>query len=93
MLFRSIVGERAQVDFKSNIRGNEVTETIRIKVRNHKNEAAEVLIYEHPWRWSQWEIVKSSADWQKVDQSTLKFPVTIAKDEEKVVTYTIRYTW
>jgi len=29
----------------------------------------------------------------KVDQSTLKFPVKIGKDQEKVVTYTIRYTW
>jgi len=88
-----IVGERAQVDFKSNVKGNEVSETIRIKVRNHKNEAAEVLVYEHPWRWSQWEITKSSADWKKVDQSTIKFPLKIAKDEEKVLTYTIRYTW
>ena len=88
-----IVGERAQKDFKSMASGRIVEETIEIKVRNHKNETAEVQVYEHPWRWSQWEVIKSSTDWEKVDQSTLKFPVKIAKDGEKVISYTIRYSW
>lgn len=88
-----IVGERAQKDFKSLAGGRVVEETVEIKVRNHKNEAVEVLIYEHPWRWSEWEILKSGVAWEKVDQSTLKFPVKIAKDGEAVVTYTIRYSW
>lgn len=88
-----VVGERAQVDFKSFPGGRVVEETMRIKVRNHKKDAVEVQIYEHPWRWNQWEITKSSDEYQKVDQSTIKFPVKIAKDEEKVVTYTIRYSW
>jgi len=52
-----------------------------------------VLVYEHPWRWSQWEIVNSSTSWTKVDQSTLKFPVKVAKDGEVTVRYTIRYSW
>jgi hypothetical protein len=88
-----IVGERVQKDFKSYASGHVVEETIEIKVRNHKNVAVEVLVYEHPWRWNQWEITKSTTDWEKVDQSTLKFPVKIAKDEEKVITYTIKYSW
>lgn len=88
-----IVGERAQTDFKSYAAGRIVEETIQIKVRNHKKEPVEVQIYEHPWRWSQWEITKSSSEWIKVDQSTVRFPVYIGKDEEKVVTYTVRYTW
>ncbi len=87
-----IVGERAQKDFKSLSGGRVIEETIEIKIRNHKNEATEVQAYEHPWRWSQWEIVKSNSDFVKVDQSTLKFPVKISKDGEKVITYTIRYS-
>lgn len=86
-----IVGERAQSDFKQLPKGAE--ETVRIKVRNHKTEPVEVQIYEHPWRSSQWEIIQNSSDFVKIDQSTIKFPVTIAKDEEKTVTYTIRYSW
>ncbi len=88
-----IVGERAQTDFKSFAGGRVVEETIQIKVRNHKKDAAEVMVYEHPWRWNQWEITKSNTEYTKVDQSTVKFPVTIAKDGEKVITYTIRYSW
>lgn len=88
-----IVGERAQIDFKTLSGGRVVEETIRIKVRNHKAETVEVLIYEHPWRWSEWEIIKSDSAWEKIDQSTIRFPVKIAKDTEKTVTYTIRYSW
>jgi hypothetical protein len=88
-----IVGERAQKDFKSFAAGRVVEETIEIKVRNHKTESAEVLVYEHPWRWSQWEILSSNVPWTKVDQSTLRFPVKAGKDEEKTVRYTIRYSW
>ncbi len=88
-----IVGERVQKDFKSLANGRVVEETIEIKLRNHKNETAEVQVYEHPWRWSQWEIVKSNVEMEKVDQSTIRFPVKVAKDGEKVVSYTIRYSW
>lgn len=88
-----IVGERAQKEFKSLAAGRVVEETIEIKVRNHKAEPVEVQVYEHPWRWSQWEIVSANGDWEKVDQSTLRFPVKLAKDQEKVVKYTVRYSW
>ena len=68
-------------------------ETIEIKIRNHKKENAEVMVYEHPWRWSQWEIVKTSVPFEKVDQATIRFPLKVAPDKEKSVVYTIRYTW
>lgn len=87
-----IVGERVQKDFRS-VSKRVVEETIEIKIRNHKTEAAEVMVYEHPWRWNQWEIMKNSTGFEKVDQSTLKFPVKVGKDEEKVISYTIRYSW
>jgi hypothetical protein len=88
-----IVGERAQKDFRSLAGGRIVEETIEIKIRNHKGEPAEVLVYEHPWRWSQWEMLNASAEWGKVDQTTIKFPVRLKKDEEKIVRYTLRYSW
>jgi hypothetical protein len=88
-----IVGERAQTDFKSFAAGKVIEETVRIKVRNHKDEPVTVQVYEHPWRWNEWEITKKSAEFEKVDQSTIRFPVTVPKDGETVVTYTIRYSW
>ncbi len=88
-----LVGERAQTDFKSLANGHIVEETIEIKLRNHKKEAVDIQVYEHPWRWNTWEIIKTSTDYVKIDQSTIKFPVKLAKDEEKTVRYTIRYSW
>ncbi|MBN1399155.1 MAG: DUF4139 domain-containing protein [Bacteroidetes bacterium] len=88
-----IVGERAQKDFRVVVSGHIVDETFEIKVRNHKSEPVEVLVYEHPWRWNQWEITRTNSNWEKVDQTTIRFPVKLKKDEEKTITYTIRYSW
>ncbi|MGA9117591.1 MAG: hypothetical protein WB626_12530 [Bacteroidota bacterium] len=88
-----VVGERVQKDFRSLAAGRMVEETIQIKVRNHKAEGVEVMVYEHPWRWSTWEILSASGTWEKVDQTTLRFPLSIPREGEGVVTYTIRYSW
>jgi len=88
-----VVGARTQSDFHTVTTGHVVEETFEIKVRNHKADAVEVMVYEHPWRWSQWEIVKSGTPYEKVDQTTVRFPLKVASDKEKVFTYTVRYTW
>ena len=88
-----IVGERKQTNFRNVVSGHIIEESFEITLRNHKPEAVEVQVYEHPWRWNEWEIVKHNAEWKKVDQTTVDFPVTLKKDEEKTVSYTIRYIW
>jgi hypothetical protein len=88
-----IVGERVQKDFKVVVTNHVYDETFEIKIRNHKSETVEVLVYEHPWRWNEWQITKNNCDWEKVDQTTIKFPVRLKKDEEKTIRYTIRYKW
>jgi hypothetical protein len=88
-----IVGEHTQQNFRVIVPGHVVEETFEIKVRNHKSEPVEVAVYEHPWRWNEWDITKSNSVWEKKDQTTIMFPVKLKKDEEKVVAYTIRYTW
>ena len=88
-----IVGERTQQNFRVVIPGHVVDETFAIKLRNHKSESVDVVVYEHPWRWNEWDITDTNSAWEKVDQTTIKFPVKLKKDEEKVITYTIRYNW
>lgn len=88
-----VVGSRAQSDFRSLSSGHVVEETYEIKVRNHKKEAIEVMVYEHPWRGNQWDILKSTVPAEKIDQTTIRFPLKIAPDKEKSVIYSIRYTW
>jgi hypothetical protein len=88
-----IVGERKQSNFRTVVSGHIIEESFEIKLRNHKTEPVEVQVYEHPWRWSEWDIVKQNSEWTKVDQTTIRFAVKLMKDQEKTVTYTIRYVW
>lgn len=88
-----IVGDHTQKNYRVVIPGHIIDETFEIKVRNHKSETVDVLVYEHPWRWSEWDITDCNSIWEKVDQTTIRFPLKLKKDEEKVVTYTVRYTW
>jgi hypothetical protein len=88
-----IVGERKRTDFHVDSSGHVMTESFEIRVRNHKDEAADVLVKETLYRWNNWEITESSHKWTKYDSNTIHFPVTVAKDGEQVITYTVRYTW
>lgn len=88
-----VVGERRQTDFKLESARNRVTETIEVKVRNHKDTPVDVVVQEHMFRWLNWEITQSSEKYEKLDTQLVHFPVTLKPDEEKTVTYTVRYTW
>jgi hypothetical protein len=86
-------GERRRVNYVVEPGKSAATETFEIKVRNHKKEAVEVRVVEHLYRSKNWEITTKSDDYQKKDSQTIEFPVTIAPDGEKVITYAAHYTW
>jgi hypothetical protein len=44
-------------------------------------------------RWSNWQIIKSSDKFDKVDYRTIQFPVDVPADGEKTATYTVKYSW
>jgi hypothetical protein len=88
-----IVGERRQTDFTVNENGHVATESFEIKIRNHKKEPVHVIIKENLYRWTNWEIIESSDPWEKQDFRTMHIPVDVPVDGEKVVTYTVKYTW
>jgi hypothetical protein len=87
-----ITGERRRSNYTVEPK-NSATETFQIKVRNHKKEPVEVRVVEHLYRGKNWTITDKSDDYQKKDSQTIEFPVTIAPDGEKVITYTAHYTW
>ena len=88
-----VVGERRQTDFKSEASGHIVTESYEIKVRNHKDATVDVIVEETMYRWSNWEMTKTNIEPKKLDSRVVHFPLTIAKDGEGVVRYTVRYSW
>jgi hypothetical protein len=88
-----LTGERHRLDYKLNSAARWVDESFEIKVRNHKTTAVEVRIVEHLYRWTSWDISKSSEPFNKVDSQTVAFTAQIPPDGEKVVTYLVHYSW
>lgn len=88
-----VVGERRQIDFKIDTSRDWMSETVEIKLRNHKAEPVVVIVKENLYRWLTWKITDCTHDYQKADARTIHIPVKVKKDEEAVIRYTVEYTW
>lgn len=89
-----LVGERRRIAFsRDTTQDRWVRETFEITLRNHKQEAAEVRVVEHLYRWYNWNISGNSDAFEKRDGQTVEFRVTLQPDEERVVRYTVHYSW
>jgi hypothetical protein len=88
-----VVGERKQVDFRVDSSAKWVEEEIEVRLRNHKKEAVDVIVKENLYRWTNWQILRSTHKHEKEDARTLHIPVRVEKDGETVVRYRVRYTW
>lgn len=88
-----IVGERKQTDFQVDLNGHWITESFEIKLRNHKETPATVIVKENLFRWANWQISNASHKWEKQDSRTIHMPVELKAGEEKTLTYTVKYTW
>jgi len=85
-----IVGERQKTDFKK-IRDDITEESYQIKLRNHKEEAVEVVVVEHLYAYTEWEIRESTHPYEKKDANTIEFKIHLDQDQEVVLNYTVRY--
>ena len=88
-----IAGERRQTNFQRDSNDHWVDESFEIKLRNHKEEAVQVRVVEHMYRWIQWEVTASSAEPVKTDARTVEFRPTIPAGGEVTITYKVHYTW
>ena len=88
-----LVGERRIVSQTERSAERTATQTIEVKVRNRKKEPVEIRVVEHASRGGNWTLTAQSQPHEKKDATTFEFRVPLQPDEEKTVTYTIRYTW
>jgi hypothetical protein len=86
-----VVGERKQTNII--VGKHEITETFEIKIRNQKETNTTVKVIEPLYRWSNWEIEKSSDTYVKQNSSTIEYEVNLKAEEEKIITYTVHYWW
>ena len=52
-----------------------------------------VRVVEHLFRWVNWQITQNSDPFGKKDAQTVEFRLPLKPDEEKKLTYKVRYTW
>lgn len=88
-----VTGKRTQTDFSVDSRGRTITETFRIELRNAKDKPAKVIVKENLYRWTNWDILRSSDEHEKIDSRTIHFEVEVPAEGVKQVDYTVRYTW
>jgi hypothetical protein len=88
-----VVGERRQVELNVDSNARRMDETIEIEVRNHKTEPVDVVVRETLFRWTRNDVVEASQPYNRVDASTVEFPVKVARDGAATVRYKVRYRW
>lgn len=50
-----------------------------------------MVVVEHLYSYTDWEIRESTFPYEKKDASTIEFKIPLAKDQEVVLNYTVRY--
>ncbi|CAM2962982.1 DUF4139 domain-containing protein [Rariglobus hedericola] len=88
-----IVVERKATDTKMSSRNDFREEAFEVTLRNRKSDTVEVRISEHFYQWPNWSLIEQSDPSEKTDASTAEFRVKLKPDEEKKVTYRVRYDW
>ena len=88
-----LVGERKRVAYQLSNNHDQLEEAFEIRVRNRKKEPVEVRVAERLYRWMNWTLLENSDPYVKTDDRNIEFRVTLAPDEERVVTYRVRYDW
>ncbi len=85
-----ITGKRVQTDFKR-ISKHAIEEAFEITLKNHKSEAVTITVIEKLYRWSNWNILKVSDKYEKLNSRTIKFEIPISPNSEHKITYRVRY--
>ncbi len=85
-----VVGERTQRDWRKIASGVYETEW-DVQVRNHKKEDVEVTLIEPVP--GDWDVVKTSHPYEKIQAHTLQYVVKVPKDGKTTVNYRVRMRW
>ncbi len=88
-----LVGERKRTSFKVDSSNKWADESFQITLRNRKKEKASIRVVEHLYRWNNWEITDKSEPFKKMNSDEIQFQVELEPDEERVITYTVHYSW
>ena len=86
-------GERRQTDFQIDKNQHNLSESFALRVSNASNAAKNVVVREHLYRWTQWNITQASAKYEKKNSDTVEFKLDVPANGEATVNYTVQYQW
>jgi hypothetical protein len=85
-----VVGERKQMDWRT-LGACTSESSWEIELRNHKDQATEVEVYEPIG--GEWQVLESSQPHKKKDAFTFTFDVKVPANGKTKVTYRVRVRW
>lgn len=88
-----VVGERRRTDFRTDFQNRTVDESFEIHIRNHKSEPVEVRTVEHLYRGANWTVTIETDPHIIKDSQTAEFRLAVKPEEDKILKYSVHYTW
>jgi hypothetical protein len=86
-----LVGERVRTAFTHDARTGLVEEAFSVRLRNRKTEPVEIRVIERLYRGPNAAVATASHPYERLDDRTIEFRVTVAPDAEETVTYRATY--
>lgn len=86
-------GERRQTDFSIDRNQRNLSETFALRVGNAGNAARSVVVREHLYRWTQWNITQAPTKYEKKNSDTVEFKLDVPANGEATLTYAVQYQW
>ncbi|HEX4227055.1 MAG TPA: hypothetical protein VHZ07_00180 [Bryobacteraceae bacterium] len=89
------MGSRKQTQYRVNSTYPNVSadDSFEISVRNRKTAPVSVIVREHLYRTANWTISGESDLHVQRDSHTIEYPIDVAANAEKLVKYSVHYTW
>ena len=88
-----LTGDRTQTSYTVDSSNRKLDESFTLTLHNHKTVPAEIRVVEHLYRAAAWAITAKTSTFLKTDAHTIEFRVTLPPDTEKIIHYTVHYTW
>ena len=84
---------RERTAFHVDAAAHSMSESYKLTLTNGGEAARMVTVREHPNRWREWTVTKSSVKPAKQTPQLLEFKVPVPANGKATLTYTVKYTW
>lgn len=90
---RGLRGERERTGYTEVKPLHEYEESFEIRLANDSDQDVQIRVVEHLYRWHDYEIVKSDAEYTTIAQQTIEFRPDLKPGGRRSIHYTVRYRW